>query len=334
MIISHNTSIVLTLLPWKVMYNNTNSFQLLCSLDGIARNQSYVSHGVNVSTSVIIIILSPVAVAGNALILATIWKTPSLRTPSYILLCGLSFTDFCTGIITQPFYFATEMICLQEPQDKQDRLSFLLFAKVVSEGCGTYVNSMTLLLITLMSIERWLYMTRRLLVTVHRAYLIVAVILIGPLPIAVLRSLQILHGTHGLVLNTISFILLLICFLTTSIAYFKVFRIITRHQQQVQAHAHSQSFGQPAINLAKYKNSVFSILFIVALFYISYMPFLAFVGLYLSRRNHSEVALVFKSSMIFIFLSSSLNPLLYLWRMRDIRNGVKQLLKKLFCQCN
>ena len=34
-------------------------------------------------------------------------------------------------------------------------------------------------------------------------------------------------------------------------------------------------------------------------------------------------------SMVLVFLSSSLNPGLYIWRMRDIRRGLKQLLASL-----
>ena len=120
------------------MYNNRTKFPSLCSLDGIARNQRSVSDVVTISACVVVIILLSVAVVGNTLILTAVWKNPSLRTPSYILLCGLAFTDLCTGLITQPFYVAAELMCLQEPQKIQDRLSLLRFAKVVSGGCGTY----------------------------------------------------------------------------------------------------------------------------------------------------------------------------------------------------
>ena len=185
-----------------------------------------------------------------------------------------------------------------------------------------------------MSIERWLYMSRRSLVTVRSAYLIVTLTVICPTPIAVLRWLQVLHGTHGLLLNTFSFLVLLLCFVTTTMAYFKVFRIISHHQQQVQAHTPSENFGQSAINLAKYKKTVLSILFIVALFYINYLPFLLFVALYLSTQNLSEVTLAFIFAMTFMSLSSSVNPLLYVCRMKDIRYGVKQMLKEIFCQNN
>ena len=316
------------------MNKNGTHVPRLCFFDGIARNQSSVSPVVASSVSAVIVILSPVAATGNALVLAAIWNNPSLRTTPYILLCCLAFTDLCTGLFTQPFYVATELMCLQESQKIQDRLSLHRFVKVVSEGCGTYFNCMTVFLITLMSVERWLYMARRSLVIKRVAYLIVAIVLVCPIPIAVLRTFQVLHGVYELALNTFSFNVLFLCFLTTSIAYFKVFRIINQHQQQVQANVTSQNLAQPAINLAKYKKSVFSILLIVALFYISYLPFLVFVGLHLSRRNHSEVALAFSFSVMFMFLSSSLNPVLYVWRMSDIRNGVRQLLKQLLCRQN
>ena len=50
------------------------------------------------------IVSSPVAVVGNALIIATIWRNSSLRTPSYIFLDGIAITDFFTGLITQPAF--------------------------------------------------------------------------------------------------------------------------------------------------------------------------------------------------------------------------------------
>ena len=46
--------------------------------------------------------LAPMAVVANSLIMAGIWKNPSLRTPSYVLLAGLAFTEFCTGLVSQP----------------------------------------------------------------------------------------------------------------------------------------------------------------------------------------------------------------------------------------
>ena len=318
------------------MSNNTttppySSFLGLCSFDGVVREHTSAFNSVKFSISLIIALLSPIAVTGNALILTTIWTNPSLKTASSIILRGLAFTDFCTGLVTQPFFVAAEMTCLKKPKEIGDSLSFLVVAKVIAEVCGTYLIALTLLVMTFMSIERWLHMSpRRSLVTSRRVRFTLIGLFLLPIPAPVFRSFQLLKGRHGLVLNIISVAVLFLCLFATSVAYFKVFRIIRHHQQQVRTNE-PQNFGQPAIDLAKYKKSVLSILYIVLLFYLSYLPFLVFLGVYSYFQNHSQVELAFLVANLFFFLSSSVNPLIYLCRMNDIRNGVRQLLRKLCC---
>ena len=304
------------------------SYYSPCHLEGVNKKQVVVI----VVTSIIITILSPVAVVGNALIMVTIWRNQSLRrTPSYILLCFLAFTDLCTGLITQPFHIAAEFICLVNSEEEKIKHSFLAYARAIAEGSGTYFSSLTLFFLALMSVERWLHMTRRSMLTVRRSSVVMTLAMLLLIPLVAFRLLQVLKNTHHLVSNTILFVLLLLCLLTTSTAYFKVFRIIRRHQQQVQSHEPRQNIDQPAIDLAKYKKSIFSILYILGVFYISYLPFIVVIGLSF-HYNHSDLEVAFIISLMFLFLSSALNPLICLWRMNDIRNGVKQLLRRLVCK--
>ena len=45
------------------------------------------------------------ALTGNGLVLiGTIWKTPSLHSPSNVLLFGLALSDSVVGLIVQPLY--------------------------------------------------------------------------------------------------------------------------------------------------------------------------------------------------------------------------------------
>lgn len=169
--------------------SSPSSLQILCLFKDIARNSTSAYYAVNLSASVIIALLAPLAVTGNALILMAIWRNQSLRTPSYIILCALAFTDLCTGLITQPFHVAAELICLGKPQENSRQLPFLLFARFISEACGTYFLSLTTALITLMSIERWLHMARRSLLTVRRSCLIMAVMSLLLIPVVVFRLL-------------------------------------------------------------------------------------------------------------------------------------------------
>ena len=163
-------------------------FVNLCSLKATRRNQDSPFQAVLLSTSVIIAVSSPVAVAGNALILAAIWRNASLRTPSYIIVCGLAFTDLCTGLLTEPFYIASRLICWREPNENNQ--SFLVYAQAITTsiaaGCGIYCTSLTLIFMTLMSIERWLHMSRRSLLTVRRSFRLVVFVTFILIPIAVL----------------------------------------------------------------------------------------------------------------------------------------------------
>lgn len=306
-----------------------------CYLDSIVRKHSDVFYAVTLSTSVITAILYPVAVVGNALITAAIWKNYSLRTPAYILLFGLAFTDFCTGLITQPVYIAGELIPLTNPQAVKEQKSLLNSLRAVVELFATYFASLTLILVTLMSIERWLHMTRRSLLTVRRSCIIVTILYFLLIPFVLFRLFYVLKGKRTSVTDTIVFIFILICITTTSIAYFKVYRVIRHHQQQIQSREPSQNFGQPAIDVAKYKKSVFTVLYILAVFYISYVPTVISFGLSIaSWHHHSARMLAVKITMMFLLISSSINPLIYLWRMNDIRNAVKHLLKQLLCKEN
>lgn len=174
-------------------------------------------------------------------------------------------------------------------------------------------------------------MTRRSWLTVRRSYVMMTCTMFLLMPLVAFLFLDLLKNTHRFVSNAILFVTLLFCLTISSTAYFKVVRIIRCHQRQIQAHEPRQSIGQSAIDLVKYKKSVFTIVYILGVFYLSYLPFVVFVGLSF-HFNHSDLEMAFIISLMFLFLSSAINPLICLWRMNDIRNGVKQFLRKLLCK--
>ena len=47
------------------------------------------------------------SITGNALALAAILRTPSLRSPSNVFLCSLALSDLLVGLIVQPVFIAT-----------------------------------------------------------------------------------------------------------------------------------------------------------------------------------------------------------------------------------
>ena len=318
------------------MFNNTSfyfrqsSFAHICNWDDrkvrAIENESYL-HNVLFSIPVIITALSPMALAGNALILAVIWKKNFARTPFHILLSGLALTDFCTGLLSQPFYAAASFMCLANPRVPGDKAKLITILKTTGECGSIFFLSFTVLLITLMSVERWLHMSsRRSFFTSCRGYSVMIVLLLIPISTIIFRVLENESRKYK---NYRRFAIIapsLTCYLTTSFAYYKVYRIIRCHQQRVQAT--SQNYGRQAIDLAKYKKSVASMVYIFLLFTACFLPYIIFSGVYLSMQDRLEVYAALKASIALTFLSSSLNPALYLWRMKDIYNGAKNI----FCR--
>ena len=293
-----------------------------------SKNLDSAGNELTFSTAVVIALLSVPAVAGNALILATIWRRTFLRTSFHSLLSGLAVTDLLTGLISQPLYASSHLINGQNAAVKLDNPEVVSVLGIIA-GFSTYLFiNITLATMTVMSIERWLHMSRRSSTTSHRRYYAAMVILLSPIPslivyILTLRELAFRYTLCKITIAEFSF-----CYLIISFAYFKVYQIIRRHQLQTQATVISQNFDQPAIDLAKYKKSVATMLYIFLLLSMCFLPF--FVSSVLSLLITGEVKeSSIDLSMVLVFLSSSLNPGLYLWRMRDIRRGLKQLLASL-----
>ena len=190
---------------------------------------------------------------------------------------------------------------------------------------STYLLCLTILVIALLSVERWLHMTHRSLLTSHRGYRFVVLSLLAPVPMVTLQALNLLTKKMKLETNASMGAYALSCYLATSVAYFKVFRIIRQHQQQIHGSQSRQNFGQPAIDLAKYKKSIFSILYILALFSLCVLPFIVslFLLVLLGEDNGSWPP--YHVSLVILLSASCLNPGLYIWRMKDVRDGVKKL---------
>ncbi|KAL9958821.1 hypothetical protein ACROYT_G035886 [Oculina patagonica] len=146
------------------------------------------------ATATVLAVLAPVAVAGNALILAAIWKKTFVRTPFHILLSGLAVTDLCTGLIAQPLSAAATLVYGANPDVENDRS---LLVTLIGECSTIYFISITILLITLMSVERWLHMSRRSLVTSRRGFVTVIMLLLIPIPTVVYRVIENVHETQA-----------------------------------------------------------------------------------------------------------------------------------------
>ena len=150
-------------------------FQL--TVDITNTNTTY--NQVTFATCIVTALLAPMALAGNAFILAAIWKNPSLRSPPYVLLAGLAITDFCTGTLTQPFFTVYKL-----GEITGNRKLFCIGGLVTEgrEGASFCFCSLTFAVITMAAVERWLHMSRRTLLTVRRVVVLYMMFVVCYLP--------------------------------------------------------------------------------------------------------------------------------------------------------
>lgn len=267
-------------------------------------------------TGIFNVVLSAIAVMGNALILTAIWKRTFERTSFHLVLSGLAFSDLCTGLFSQSLMFLSSIFW---------NVPIFRTLKEIGFLCGIYFGAFTLLIITLLSLERWMHTTRRSILTTRCRLVLVPLLVVIP---GSFVALFITLGPSATELCFALVVFMLICVFVTFFAYFNLFRIIRQHQQQVQGNLSSQNGRQPAINVAKLKRSLRSIFYILALFSLTVLPAVVTMTLILTNTfsRSDQIQMVSDISLSIYFSSSSLNPVLYLWRMKDIRNGVKHLL--------
>ena len=159
------------------------------------------------------------AVAGNSLILAAIWRKTFQRTIFHILLSVLALTDLCTGLIAQPFTAAISLLFLVSDCNKPP-----IYKTIDANGdaSATYFVASTAFITTLTRVERWFHMSRRSVVDSRRRCFILAVLPLIPTRFVVFRSLETIKGNPAFELNISIIAAALLCFLTTSVSYFHV----------------------------------------------------------------------------------------------------------------
>ena len=129
--------------------------------------------------------------------------------------------------------------------------------------------------------------------------------------------------------------LLTLSLLVSVFSYAKIFK--TLRYRQVQVHCNTQQGQRPngggnQLNIARYKKTVYSIAWVQLALLICYFPYnlIAFLALFGKLPFSTEIHILWESFVTLLYLNSSLNPALYCWRIRDVRQEVKNIVRKIF----
>ena len=283
-------------------------------------------HNQLICLSVLNIFLSITAFWGNTLILVALHKETSLHPSSKLLYRNLAITDLCVGIIAEPLAVVYWMSVVNEPWNIC-RFVYLAFFIVSYILC-----SLSLLTLTAISVDRLLALLLglryRQVVTIKRTYL--TIISFWAACVIVATTMPFLSSV---IVLRYCYIIMLLCLVTISVFSYTKIYLTMRHQQiQVLGHVHQEPPIQAVPpNIARYKKAVSSALWVQLTLLVCYLPIgILEIGMIPKGRSSSFV-FPRQLTLTFVFLNSSLNPLLYCWKIREVRQALKDTISQLCC---
>ena len=284
-----------------------------------------VTRGKHLSTNGILlsvanIFLSITAFLGNALILAALHKVSSIYPPTKLLFQCLAVTDLCVGLTIQPFFAMTMIFSF--PSITGEIIIFL----------NPLLIEVTILTSTAISVDRLLALLLGLryrhVVTLRRVRVVI-------LCVWLVASLSVSLTFFTLVSLKLVLTLIILFFVISLGSNTKIFFILRHQQAQLQD---SVQQGQPNIqemplNIARYKKIVLAIIWVQLASVACYLPFIITVITTMLFNVSSNKAFRMTSSWLItlLYLNSSLNPILYCWKIKDVRQQVKSTIRQFYC---
>ena len=295
--------------------------ELYCSAEFTERLHSeliFLAQALTISFSI-------TAFLGNFLILIALHKETLLHSPSKLLYRNLAIADLCVGIITEPLAVTYWTSVVNE------RWDICYYAFWAVSYSGFILCAVSLLTVTAISVDRLLALLLglryRQVVTYRRTCITVT----GFWILSIVGASTLFLNRR--ITSWYQYICTPLCLVTTIFAYTKIFCTLRHNQIHVQNHV---AQGQPSqaipLNIARYRKAVYSALWVQGTLGICYLPYTIAVFLTPQRGMPLSIYLARNFTLSMVFFNSSLNPLLYCWKIREVRQAVKETLRQLFCR--
>ena len=116
--------------------------------------------------------------------------------------------------------------------------------------------------------------------------------------------------------------------------YVKIYRVVRHHEAQIHAQVQfqDQQVDEHSRNVASCKKSAITMFVVHCFFILCYLPYVCTV-LILSIGEHSlSEHFALEVSLTFVFINSCFNPVVYCWRVSEIRKAMRETVRKLFCR--
>ena len=269
------------------------------------------------SLSVINILLGITATVGNTVILIALHKETSLHKPSKVLLYNLVVSDICAGVVQ--FAFGAREISILQGRWEICRHLYLVFGVA-----GNISISVPLCTITAISVDRLLALLLQLryrkVVTIRKVYAIAIASWvcsgIGPASLWYFR----LDGWIVFSLTCIA-----VCLIISTYCYARIFFRLCHQHAQDHTNLSEETNQTTRIDITRYRKTVATALWLQLPLLFCYLPHLLLVP-FASGETEINLSAAVDTTDSLIYLNSTLNPILYCWRMKEVRRPVKDTL--------
>ena len=268
------------------------------------------------------------AIMLNIVAIIALRKTPSLPKPLKVLLLSISVSDLCVGLLVQPLYVALHMI-------NEDKPIFKPLA-TVNTISATFFCTATLLGICAVSVDRFLtiHLQPRYqeIVTHRRVEAVVISIWVLSAVLSLPRTRIHSEKANKIILAIIVFITLG-CLVAIAIIYVKLYVVLKHHIMQAQAlNINLDSQTTVAIeDTARQKKCTVAIFYLYLTLLICYLPNTCIALMFVVGADFPSEMISFSDALV--YLNSSLDPLIYCWKMRQVRLTAMNILRNMHSKC-
>ena len=264
------------------------------------------------------------AITLNIVTIIALRKPLTIPRALKIFLLSLAVSDLGVGLLVQPLYITRLVMMIKEnTQTRTFEITLNSFY-----ATGNFLSYASFFDVVALTADRYLavhfYLRYQELVTQKRV-------------VAVVISNWILSATPMLlsmwipnVVGIISVPVQSVCYLTTAF-YFKIYLAVRHHRNQIhvlQAQLAQNNEGDMT-NAARERKAAVGTFYVYLVFLICYLPTTCNRIILKSAGPSTTVFQFGLYTNTLMFLNSSLNPLIYSWKMRHVRQAIMEILRNI-----
>ena len=269
------------------------------------------------------------AIALNIITIQALRKTSSLPRTLKTLLLSLAASDLAVGLLAHPLFVAHLIIQIQQnTRYNAYGTVFTTFSALQKNilACASFFSVVAITVDRFLAIH--LHLRYQELVTHKR----VIAVVISTWVISAFLSLLFPAAPLDWIPKKVPGIMFVaidaVCFITTGLLHYKIYASVRHHTGHIQSlQVQEEAQNREMKNALGLRKTALATFYINFLFLACYVPFFCVNLAELFCDDTALIQHLWYYVRTIVFFNSSLNPLIYSWKMRHIRHAVINILR-------